>query len=140
MYVNKISSKYKEVIFYIFFGVLTTVVNYVTYFIFTREFNANFLLSNIVAWLFSVIFAYITNKIWVFHSNKRNIIDLIKEVSLFISARIFSGILDTVLLFLFYNYLGINDFVVKIFNGILVVILNYFFSKLVIFRKQKEEQ
>lgn len=139
MYVKKIISKYKEVISYGIFGVLTTAVNYVTYFIFTREVKADYLLSNIVAWLFSVIFAYITNRIWVFHSNTKNIIELIKEVSLFIGARIFSGILDTALLFLLYDYLGINDFVVKVFNGILVVVLNYFFSKLVIFGEKKGE-
>ena len=90
-----------------------------------------------MAWLFSVMFAYITNKIWVFHSNTKNIIDIVKEVSLFIGARIFSGIMDTLLLFLLYDYFGINDFVVKIFNGVLVVIINYFFSKLIIFRRKK---
>ena len=61
MYIKKIISKYKEVISYGIFGILTTAVNYITYFIFTREFNANYLVSNIVAWLFSVMFAYITN-------------------------------------------------------------------------------
>lgn len=137
MYIKKIISKYKEVISYGIFGILTTAVNYITYFIFTREFNANYLVSNIVAWLFSVMFAYITNKIWVFHSNTKNIIDIVKEVSLFIGARIFSGIMDTLLLFLLYDYFGINDFVVKIFNGVLVVIINYFFSKLIIFRRKK---
>lgn len=130
--------KYQEMISYLVFGGLTTLVNYATYFAFTRALGVNEIISNVIAWLFSVIFAYITNKIWVFNSKTNTFSGIIREISMFFAARVFSGVLDTALLFLLYTCWGISDIFVKIFNGILVVVLNYFFSKFIIFRKKKE--
>ena len=61
----------KELIAYVFFGVLTTIVNFITYFLFASVFGINYLISNIIAWFVSVLFAYITNRIWVFESKRR---------------------------------------------------------------------
>ena len=80
----------KELILYLIFGILTTIVNIVVYLIFAKFLNIDYIISNIFAWFFSVLFAYVTNRIWVFERKTNNII---KEATLFYGGRIFSGIL-----------------------------------------------
>ena len=92
----------REITSYIIFGVLTTLVNIFTYSFLVLFVDLNYLISNIVAWIISVIFAYITNRKWVFESKNENIL---KEFSLFISGRVFVGILDMALLFVFVEFL-----------------------------------
>ena len=87
----------REFILYVIFGILTTLVNILVYFLFVNL-NVNYLISNILAWFFSVLFAYITNRIWLFESKKENILN---EASLFYGGRLFSGIVDTGLMYLF---------------------------------------
>ena len=82
----------KELILYIIFGVLTTLVNILVYYFFTKIILVNYIISNILAWVFSVFFAYVTNRIWVFESKNENII---KECFLFFGGRLFSGVVDT---------------------------------------------
>lgn len=82
----------KELFFYVVFGVLTTVVNVVVYVLFANYLGINYLVSNVIAWFLSVLFAYITNRKWVFESKSSNII---KECGLFFGGRLFSGIVDT---------------------------------------------
>lgn len=91
----------------------------------------NYLISNIIAWFFSVLFAYITNRIWVFESKSP---EILKEMSLFFGGRIFSGVVDTVLMYLFIDVLVIGDFISKIVVQVIVIILNYIFSKLIVFK------
>ena len=129
---KKLIIKHKQVILYLFFGLLTTAVNIGTYLFFTRIFGMNYLLSNILAWLLSILFAYITNRIWVFESEKSNILI---EFTLFVSGRILSGLMDSTLLYFFVDLLLWNDFISKIIIGIIVVITNYIFSKLIVFNK-----
>ncbi|MBS6043243.1 GtrA family protein [Clostridium baratii] len=119
---------------YIIFGVLTTVLNFLVYIIFTRVFEANFLISNAVAWLLAVIFAFITNKIYVFNSTDYNIKFIIKEFSEFTISRIFTGLLDIGLLYLFVSIIHMNDLISKIIIGIIITILNYVISKMYVFR------
>ncbi len=132
---KKIYSKYDELILYICFGGLTTLVNYIVYFISTRIFGVDILYSNVVSWFLAVLFAYITNRHWVFQSKAKNVKEIVCEGMIFICARVTSGILDTVLLAIFCNIMHINDLVVKIFNSVLVTVFNYFFSKWIVFRK-----
>ncbi len=122
----------KELIMYVIFGILTTVVNFVVYFFFARFLNVNYLISNILAWFFSVLFAYVTNRIWVFESNDPNIL---KEMSLFFGGRIFSGVVDTALMYLLIDVLAVGDLISKIIIQVIVVILNYVFSKIIVFKK-----
>lgn len=129
-------SKYKEIINYLIFGVLTTVVNFVVYILMTKAFNINEVLSNAVAWIMSVIFAYITNKIYVFESKISTLKDIIKEFSSFVACRLFSGLLDIGSFYLFVTILGWNDIISKAIISVLVVILNYVFSKIFIFKKE----
>lgn len=135
---NKLGSileKHKEQIRYLFFGVLTTIVSYGTYIYFTRYLRIDIGISNILSWITSVIFAYITNKLYVFQVNYSNKIYIIKEFLLFILSRIFSGIVDTGLLLFFVHIIGINDLVSKVINGVIVVIINYILSKFIIFKE-----
>ncbi|RAP51670.1 MAG: hypothetical protein BZ133_02490 [Methanosphaera sp. SHI613] len=121
----------KELVLYVVFGVLTTVVNILVYVVFAKFLNVDYIISNIIAWFLSVLFAYITNRIWVFESRSS---DIIKEISLFFGGRLFSGIVDTGLLYVMVDILTIGDFISKITTQIIVVILNYVISKLVVFK------
>ena len=121
----------RELIAYIFFGVLTTAVNIITYFLFADVFTVNYLISNIIAWFVSVLFAYVTNRIWVFESRDDNII---KEIVLFYGGRIFSGVVDTGLMYLFIDILATGDVFAKIVVQVIVIVLNYVFSKFIVFK------
>ena len=121
----------KELISYVIFGILTTLVNILVYLLFTRLIGLNYLISNILAWFFSVLFAYITNRIWVFESENINIF---KEIALFFSGRLFSGIVDTALMFVFIDLLFVGDSISKIIIQVIVVALNYIISKFIVFK------
>ena len=120
----------KELFWYVVFGVLTTVVNIAVYYAFSRL-GVNYLISNILAWFFSVLFAYVTNRKWVFESKSSNIL---KECGLFFGGRIFSGAVDTGLMWLFIDVLAVGDVFAKIVIQVIVVILNYVISKWVVFK------
>lgn len=120
----------KELTLYVIFGVLTTVVNIVVYLLFAKFLAVNYIISNIVAWFVSVLFAYITNRIWVFESKNTNILN---EIFLFFGGRLFSGFLDTGLMYLFIDILLIHDVITKFIVQAIVVIINYFFSKFIVF-------
>ena len=131
--------KYKEIINYLFFGGCTTVVNFISYYIPARVFGVDEIISNIIAWCISVLFAYITNKLFVFSSKTNNFVGILKEMFSFIFARLFTGALCDVGLFaLMIDVLGINDIISKITTQILVVVLHYVFSKLIIFKKKSD--
>ena len=121
----------KELFLYVVFGTLTTLVNLVVYFI-LEHLGVNYIISNIIAWFLSVLFAYITNRIWVFESKSPNIL---KEMVLFFGGRIFSGALDTALLYVFIDLLLINNTISKIAVEIIITILNYVLSKLIVFNE-----
>ena len=138
----------RETLSYLLFGVLTTIVNYITFmgvFILSNESSA--LVSNMVAFIAATIFAYITNKICVFESNRWSLDILKVEIITFLSARIFSFILEQVGLFICinvfkiedYSFLGINGVIIsKVVLSFIAVIINYGLSKLFIFKEQIE--
>ena len=109
----------------------TFFVNIAVYFLFEDVLGVNYLISNIIAWFFSVLFAYITNRIWVFESKSP---DILKEMALFFGGRIFSGVVDTALMYLFIDVMMIGDTISKIVVQIIVIVLNYIFSKLIVFK------
>ncbi|WP_295603261.1 GtrA family protein [uncultured Methanobrevibacter sp.] len=121
----------RELFLYIFFGVLTTLVNIAVYLFFTRLLGVNYLISNILAWTLSVLFAYVTNRIWVFESRNN---DILKEMALFFAGRIFSGVVDTGLMWLLIDVLFVGDAISKIIVQVIVVVLNYVLSKAVVFK------
>ncbi len=121
----------RELVLYVVFGTFTFLVNVVTYFLFQSVMGINYLVSNVLAWFFSVLFAYITNRTWVFESKSP---EILKEMSLFFGGRIFSGVVDTALMYLFIDVLVLGNTFSKIVVQIIVIVLNYVFSKLIVFK------
>lgn len=132
----KLLKKYKSFIAYAVFGVFTTVVNIVTYDLCYYKAGMSNTLSNILAWILAVTFAYLTNKVWVFGSNSWMWATLRKEVAAFISCRLATGIMDLIIMYVCVDVIGWHAMMMKIISNILVIILNYVFSKLVIFKKK----
>jgi len=130
--------KYREPLLYVIVGGMTTVVNFVVYFLCTRQFGINELISNGVGWVCSVAFAFFTDKTIVFQSNSFKLTTLIKEASEFVGARLVTGVMDMALFYVLHSLMGINDVIVKIFVNVFVIIGNYLFSKFVIFKKPKK--
>lgn len=130
--------QYKEIIVYIFWGAATTLVNYVIYFICTKLFDIYYIASNIIAWGMSVAFAYVVNKLFVFGSRDWSRKRLLKEIWQFTAARVFSGMVETGMLWGLVDIMGFGDSAVKIIAGIIVVALNYVVSKWVVFRHSGE--
>ncbi|MFG6329043.1 MAG: GtrA family protein [Lachnospiraceae bacterium] len=136
-YCVSIYFKYKEVILYLVFGGLTTLVNIVSYAVFVRIINMGTVAGTSGAWLVSVIFAYITNKMFVFESKTDTFDLLVKECVSFFGCRLTTGFMDVAIMYFSVDLLHFNDIVMKIISNVLVVILNYIFSKLFIFKKEK---
>ena len=124
----------KEIILYVIFGILTTIVNLIAYYLFSNIININYLISNAIAWIISVVFAYITNKFFVFNSSYINKDVIIEEFIKFMNCRLISGLSEVVLLFLFVDLLLMNDIVAKLIIGVLVALINFIFSKVFIFK------
>lgn len=133
---KKIIRKYWDVLSYLFFGGLTTVVNYVIYLPCYNLLAWSASLSTVAAWVVSVAFAFLTNKPFVFKSHdwSRNVV--LPELSKFLSCRVGSGVLETVIMFATVDCLGWNGNWMKLITAVLVVIVNYFGSKLLVFRKK----
>ena len=128
--------KYKEIINYIVFGIFTTVVNYICYLFFTRVLYISVVVSTIIAWVLAVLFAYVTNKKFVFESNGFNIYRIIKEMTSFFSLRIVSGIFEIVCMYVFVAVMNVNDILIKLIVNVVVIILNYIFSKCLVFKNK----
>ena len=124
-----------ELVAYLFAGVATTVVNYVVYFIATRMLGLGVMAGTWTAWVVAVAFGYVANKAFVFHTHCDNVLSLLREAGSFFAMRLVSLGMETVLMYLTVTVLGLNDLVMKLIVNIVVIILNYVFSKLVIFRK-----
>lgn len=126
----------RETILYLVFGVLTTVVNYVVYYP-CRMLGLHYQLCNVLSWMAAVAFAYITNKLFVFESRSFSPTVLLREIVLFAGARIFSLLCEMALMWLGVDLLHIHDFLMKLIAAVLVIILNYVFSKLFVFKKKE---
>ena len=131
--------KYKEIISYLFFGFVTTAVNYGVFALCGHVFHLDVVFSNIIAWVVAVIVAYVTNKLWVFESKGKDARTIAREFAEFVIARLITLGIETLLLWIFVDKLGVNDLIMKIITNIIVVILNYIFSKFIIFRKKKKD-
>ena len=138
--IKKLFTKYEELILYVFFGGLTTLVNIVVYWFCADVLHIYYLISNAFAWVLAVLFAYVTNRTWVFKSKKRGVSAIIREIMLFVSGRILSGLGDTLIMFICVSVLMLPGLVAKIAANVFVVIFNYIFSKLIIFRKTAIEK
>ena len=129
-------SKYKHLIMYGVFGVLTTVVNFVAYFLCYNILTLPNVLSTVIAWIMAVAFAFITNKLWVFDSKSFAGKTLAYEIPTFFGARLATGILDVVIMYAAVDVLHWNAAIWKLISNIIVILLNYVASKAVIFKKR----
>lgn len=127
--------KYRELISYLFFGVLTTAVNFVVYLPVYNILGLSASVSNMIAWVVAVVFAYFVNKIYVFRSLDWSRKTVVPELTKFVAARVLSGVLETGILLVTVDILGWNGNIWKFVTQVLVVISNYVFSKLIVFRK-----
>ena len=143
--ITDLLKKYKEIILYVLFGGLTTVVNYIIYFICTAGLHIGWSPATLFAWIGAVLFAYVTNRIWVFESRATGFSAVLFEFVKFIGARLLSLGLEWLTLKLLLDILQMDlwiwrdfplgEFVAKTIAQILVIIANYVFSKWVVFRK-----
>lgn len=134
--ISSLYKKYEEIINYLVIGFLTTVVSLVTYYIFTHTFldtsAVGIQIANVLSWICAVTFAYVTNRKIVFKSKNKNII---KEMTNFFGARVFSLLVEMAVMFIMATLLGINDLLSKIVCQVIVIVLNYILSKLFVFKK-----
>lgn len=136
--INKLYNKHKEIIWYLVFGILTTIVSLITYFLLTYtviDVNNPFMLqiANIISWVTSVTFAYFTNKKYVFKKKEKSI----KEALTFYLSRLSTLLLDMLLMFILVTKLNMNDKICKLIIQIIIIILNYILSKLLVFKKTR---
>ena len=134
--------KYKEIINYLIFGFLTTVISLIVYYVLTftilnPDVSFELQIANIVSWIAGVLFAYFTNRSFVFNSKNEN---KLKEFITFTGARVSTLLLDMAVMFFFVTILKYNDKVFKIISQILVIVGNYLLSKLFVFKKVKNEK
>ena len=122
----------KEVILYLIFGISTTIINIVM-FQMLIQLNISIIISNTIAWFISVLFAYMTNKRYVFESKNESK----SEIVLFFSSRLFSLIVDNIGILILINVILVNEFYSKIIINIIVIIINYLFSKFLVFKQKK---
>jgi Predicted membrane protein len=129
----------RETIMYLIFGVATTLVDAVTFFVFNNILRTGYIISTVIAWVFAVLFAYITNRIWVFKSEQSNFSAVMKEVVVFFIARIISLIFTIVWMICTVQLLHLDELLAKLLANIFVVIMNYMFSKLFIFKETNKK-
>lgn len=133
---KKLLQQYRDVILYLFFGVCTTGVNVAVYWFVAHPLSMEVMPSTIVAWFAAVLFAYFTNRRWVFHSTAITEGERFREILSFFGCRLATGVVDWACMYLFVDVLLWNDVFVKFAANVLVIILNYIASKLLIFRKR----
>ncbi|MBQ7699300.1 MAG: GtrA family protein [Clostridia bacterium] len=138
--------KHKEVVLYVVFGGLTTLVNYLVFYPLVNipgmQDNVSWwtLVVNVIAWVAAVAFAYVTNKFFVFQSKDKSGKTVFREIVSFVGARVASLLIEEAILALFVTVLHFNENLIKLIASIGTVIINYFFSKFVIFRKKKTKE
>ncbi|WEL48641.1 GtrA family protein [Enterococcus casseliflavus] len=129
-----------EPLTYLFFGGLTTVVNIVVYLIFREGFGFYYQKANVISWIASVLFAYFTNKLWVFEAKTKTKQESWAAFGKFIFFRVISLGLDMLCMYFFISVLATGDLVAKLVTQVVVVLANYVFSKFLIFNTKKSEK
>lgn len=127
--------KYKEILLYVFFGALTTVVSFGSFWLFAGPLGIHELTANVISWVLAVAFAYITNRIWVFSSKVESKTGMVREAASFFGGRLVTLVFEELVLLIFATWLGYNEMLIKVIATIGVLILNYIISKLIVFKK-----
>ena len=129
-----IKNKYKQEFLYLFFGAATTLINIVCFALLYELLNVSNIISTVLAWIVSVLFAFVTNKWIVFKSNKKRFAEIVKEIALFFVCRILTGILDVAVMYVAVDIFKGNGVIWKVISNIIVIIVNYFASKIFVFK------
>ena len=130
-------AKYKEMILYIFFGGCTTLVNMAAYAVCYYTCGWSNVLATVIAWVLGVVFAFVTNKLWVFESKSWARTVLGRELTSFVGCRAATGLLDLLIMYVCVDLLHWHGMLMKALSNVLVIILNYVGSKLLVFARQK---
>ena len=130
--------KHRELISYVFWGVMTTVVNYVSYTLLTEVMHIYYLTGTVIAWAVSVLFAYFVNKLFVFQSRDWAWRVALRELWQMVAARLFSLGLEMAIMWFFVDTLSCNHLLVKLAANVVVVIVNYVLSKFIIFKRKPD--
>ena len=128
--------KYKQGILYLVFGALTTVINVLCYCLVYNVFKIPNVLSTVISWIISVLFAFVTNKNFVFESETDGIKNIMREISAFFVCRILTGVTDVAIMWLAVDIMKWNSLLWKIIANVFVTVLNFFASKFLIFNKK----
>lgn len=134
-WLQKMWKKYNDIFWYCFFGGLTTLVNMVIFYMFSDLINLHYMIANTIAWIVAVLFAYITNRTWVFKSKVKGLKAIAKEIGVFMWFRLLSLGMEMIILFVMIDLLGIKEMLTKLIAQIVVIVANYIFSKWIIFKK-----
>ena len=134
--INGLFKKYKFIILYGIFGVLTTLINIVSYSLLYSILDVSNVISNIIAWILSVLFAFITNKLWVFGSKSFEFKLFMVELGNFTLCRLATGVLDLGIMFVGVDLLKGPAIILKVISNVIVIILNYVMSKVFVFKKK----
>lgn len=132
--IKKLLHKYREPLIYIINGGFTTIINFAVYIVMTKLFGTHVLIANTIAWITAVIYAFVTNKIFVFR-NRQNIL---KQFVMFSGLRVISYLIEETALYLFVIRWNFDDLIVKILVAVIIVATNYIFSKFIIFKKSAD--
>ena len=128
---------YKEMILYVFFGCGTFLISVLTYALFTELFCWDILFSNAISWIFATLFAFYTNRTWVFSSHAVGVVAFFLQLGSFSLGRFLTLLMEEWMLYFFVGQLGLSNMFIKLIAQIVVIILNYVLSKLIVFRKRR---
>lgn len=144
--IKALLSRFREQILYLIFGGLTTVVDwgvsFLLYYFWGEAIEETVFLvhaANVVAWAAAVLFAFVTNRIWVFESKKRGFLPVMGELVAFAGGRVMTLLLQEGIFLVFHDLLHLKAYAVKLIAAVLVIIANYFISKLLVFRRKKND-
>ena len=132
---NPIYTRYKEMLLYLFFGGISFLVSIWPYALFNVNFGINELVANIFSWLITVMFAFLTNRIWVFQAPPNTIAEFFKQMCSFFGGRLVTLVVEEIILLVFITILGFASMPVKVIAQIIVIVLNYVISKFFIFKE-----
>ena len=135
--IKSVFAKHRELILYVIFGGLTTAVDWcISFLLYAASVNVH--VADVIAWCAAVLFAFVTNRALVFQSSETRAIGVLRELFTFAGGRVFTLLLQELIVLVFYDLMGWNAYAVKIMAAVLVIVLNYFISKLLVFRKKKK--
>lgn len=136
--IKQLWQQYASVISYLVFGVLTTVVNIGVFDVLDTYAHWNYQVATVLAWFISVLFAYITNKLWVFDSKTTTSQALMTELGSFFFFRILSLFMDMAMMWLGISILHASPLLTKVVDNVVIVVVNYLFSRVFIFKRVEQ--